>query len=113
MYVRESSLVLRGAGAAEWLVVSIESLWRVTIAAAGAAVEMLAMTTSAQTSSRGVPYICFVELIVPPVDAARDVRWNITGALPAFRRREDSSVAAPAVLPWLHIESGAAGAQGN
>jgi hypothetical protein len=28
--------------------------------------------------------MCFVELIVPPVDAARDVRWNITGALPAF-----------------------------
>jgi hypothetical protein len=75
--------VLRGAGAAAWLVVAVESLLRVTIAAAGEAVERLATPTSAQTRSRGVPYMCFVELIVPPVDAARDVRWNITGALPA------------------------------
>jgi hypothetical protein len=68
---------------AEWLVVAVESLRRVTMAAAGMAVETLAMPTSAQTKSRGVPYMCFVELIVPPGDAARDVRGNITGVLPA------------------------------
>jgi hypothetical protein len=26
--------------------------------------------------------MCFVDLIVPPVDAARDVYENVTGALP-------------------------------
>jgi membrane-associated phospholipid phosphatase len=69
---------------AEWLALAVESLWRVTIAAAGVAAATLAMATSAQIKSRGVPYVCFVELIVPPVDAAHDVRRNITGALPAW-----------------------------
>jgi hypothetical protein len=90
--------VLRGAGVGASLVAGAVSLCRVTIAAAGAAIETLARATSAQTRSRGVSDVCFVELIVPPVDAARDVRWNITGAPSRFRRWEDSSVAATAVL---------------
>jgi hypothetical protein len=85
----------------------------VTIAAAGAAVETLARETSAQTRSRGVPYVCFVELIVPPVDAARDVRRNITGALPASGAGKSPPLLRQQCFCWLHIGRGPAGAQGD
>jgi hypothetical protein len=88
-------LVLRGAAVAERPVVAVESLWRVTIAAAGVAATTLA--TSVETRSFVVPYMCFVDLIVPPVDAARDVERTSPVLFPCCRR-EDFSVAATAVL---------------
>jgi hypothetical protein len=57
----------------------------VTVAAAGAAAIALALTTSAQAKSLDAGSMCFVDLIVPPVDAARDVCENVTGALPLDR----------------------------